>query len=241
MTDGTTAAEQYNAMAAEYSADNDDGIFNSLYERPAMLQLLGDVTDLRVLDLGCGAGQLTSALIERGARVTGVDVSSGMIDIARDRLGDTATLVVGDVSEPLEFASDSFDLVVASLAIHYIEDWVPVLVEVRRVLTGDGTFVFSTHHPTMDWKHFSSDDYFAKKQSTETWTKGGKPFEVTTWRRPLSSMSDEIRRAGFLIETLHEPMPQQQLGTVDPAKNEYLMTHPHFLFVRVTPTKDTAR
>ncbi len=235
MSDGTTAAEQYDAMASEYSADNDDGIFNSLYERPAMLGMLGDVAGLRVLDVGCGAGQLSSALIDRGATVTGVDVSGGMIDIARARLGDSARFEVADLSDPLDFESGCFDLVVASLVIHYIEDWVPVLREIRRVLTATGALVFSTHHPTMDWKLHSRDDYFAKKRSTETWTKGGLPFEVTTWRRPLRAMSEEIRSAGFVIEMLDEPAPTQELATLEPATNEYLTTHPHFLFVKVIP------
>lgn len=235
VTDGTRAAEQYNAMATEYSADNDDGVFNSLYERPAMLRMLGDVAGLRVLDVGCGAGQLTSALIDRGATVTGVDVSQGMVDIARERYGDSAEFEVADLSDPLNFETGQFDLVVASLVMHYLEDWVPVLGEIRRILTPAGALVFSTHHPTMDWKLHSRDDYFAKKQSTETWTKGGRPFEVTTWRRPLRSISEEIRLAGFVIEALDEPAPSGQLADREPATNEYLMTHPHFLFIKAVP------
>ena len=223
-------------MALEYSTDNDDGPFNSLYERPAMLRMLDDVTGLRVLDIGCGAGQLTSALIDRGATVIGIDVSPRMIDIARRRLGDAAVFDVADLTEPLGFESGSFDLVVASLVMHYIEDWVPVLREIRRVLTPTGALVFSTHHPTMDWKLHSRDDYFAKKQSTETWTKGGKPFEVTCWRRPLRGISAEIRAAGFVIDMLDEPAPDDRLAIVEPATNEYLTTHPHFLFVRAIPS-----
>ena len=86
MSDGERAAEQYNAMAEEYSADNDDGIFNSLYERPAMLALLGDVSGQRVLDIGCGAGQLSETLAAHGATVSGIDVSPSMIEIARRRV-----------------------------------------------------------------------------------------------------------------------------------------------------------
>ena len=59
MSDSERAAEQYDAMAADYASDNDDGVFNALYERPAMVDLLGEVDGLRVLDVGCGAGQLS--------------------------------------------------------------------------------------------------------------------------------------------------------------------------------------
>ncbi len=237
MNDAERAAAQYDAMASEYAADNDDGAFNSFYERPALLSMVGDITGLRVLDLGCGAGQLSAELVELGAVVTGIDVSPAMIDIARRRLGASVTLLVGDISRPLPFESDSFDLVVASLVLHYVEDWVPVLHEVRRVLTHLGPLLFSTHHPTMDWKRISKDDYFAKRQATETWVKGGKPFDVTFWRRPLSEISAAIRGAGLVIDLLVEPEPAASLAEVDPSIDEYLRTHPHFLFVRAIPRR----
>ncbi len=229
MKDGIRAAKQYDAMAEKYSDANDDGVYNSLYERPAMLSILGPLTGARVLDVGCGAGQLSAELADRGASVTGVDVSPAMIEIARGRLGARARFEVADIDDPLPFATDSFDLVVASLVLHYIEDWVPALTEIRRVLTPAGKVTLSTHHPTMDWKLHSPENYFATKQVTETWTKGGSPFDVTYWRRPLTAMSEQFKAAGFAIETLVEPMPDRGLAARDAAQNEYLTTHPHFL------------
>ena len=225
-------------MAADYSADSDDGVYNSRYERPAMLSALGDVADLHVLDLGCCAGQLGLELVRRQARVTGIDVSPAMIEIAKARLGDLASFDVGDLGESLPYEDASFDVAVASLVMHYIQDWVPVLHEVRRVLKPGGTFVFSTHHPTMDWHLHSRDDYFAKVRATETWTKRGREFEVTFWRRPLAEMSREIQASGFHIASFDEPMPHASLAGIDPATNAYLTTHPHFLFVRLTSPTD---
>lgn len=60
----------------------------------------------------------------------------------------------------------------------------------------------------MDWKLHSPDNYFTKKQYTEVWVKGGKPFEVTTWRRPLAEISREISEAGLVVSRIDEPMPQ---------------------------------
>ena len=235
MTDSERTAAQYDAMAVEYSEANDDGVFNSLYERPAMLALLGDVAESAVLDLGCGAGQLTGELVERGARVTGADVSPAMIELARSRVGNRAELVVTDAAKPLPFEPDSFDIVVGSLMMHYIADWVPVLTDIGRVLRPGGSFVFSTHHPSMDWLRINPDDYFAKKQITETWTKGGAEFDVTFWRRPLSAMSREIAEAGFVIDEIVEPMPEPSLAEIDVDNHDYLTTNPHFLFLRVRP------
>lgn len=101
MSDSSSTAAQYDAMAEEYTADNDDGVFNALYERPAMLSFLEEVDGMRVLDIGCGAGQLSHALIQRNAKVTGIDVSSRMIELAQKRLGNQIDLRVHDLAQPL--------------------------------------------------------------------------------------------------------------------------------------------
>jgi ubiquinone/menaquinone biosynthesis C-methylase UbiE len=234
VTDGERAARQYDAMAEDYAADNATGSFNAYYERPATISLLGDVTGRRVLEIGCGAGPLTSWLVDHGATVTAMDVSPEMLRLARQRLADRATFVVADLERPLSFASDGdFDLVVASLVLHYVKDWEAVLREFARVLSPGGEVVFSTHHPTMDWKLHSFDDYFAVKQVSETWAKGSGEYEVTFWRRPLTTMTAAIAAAGFVITQLVEPQPVPELQGRDPASYELLRTEPRFLFFRL--------
>src|SRR5262245_57582921 len=77
----------YDQFAAAYAADNESNAFNALYERPAMLALLGDMRGKRVLDVGCGSGALAEAMLERGATfVTGLEISPGMAELARRRL-----------------------------------------------------------------------------------------------------------------------------------------------------------
>lgn len=232
--DGDRSARQYDAMAGAYAADNAESAYNAYYERPATLSLLGDVAGRRVLDAGCGAGPLTAWMVDHGAVVTAMDVSAAMVRLARDRVGDRATFVVADLHQPLSFAADaSFDLVVASLVLHYVRDWERVLREFRRVLSPAGSVVFSTHHPSMDWALHSPDDYFAVKQVTEVWSKGSGEFEVTFWRRPLTAMTEAVASAGFLIEQLVEPEPSPELRARDPDAYELLCTRPQFLFFRL--------
>ena len=90
----------HDALAAEIDAERfppreSDGLERALFE------VLGDVRGKRVLDLGCGHGGITLALIDRGALVTGIDISSGMVDVARRRVQAfrpeaKAQFVVGD-------------------------------------------------------------------------------------------------------------------------------------------------
>jgi SAM-dependent methyltransferase len=138
---GQAEASGYEDFAAAYAEDNEANVWNACYERPAMLALAGDVRGLRVLDAGCGSGALAAALAGRGATVTGIDLSAGLLEIAARRLGPAVVLRRADLGEPLSFAGGSFELVVASLVLHYLEDWVPVLSEFHRVLVPGGRVV----------------------------------------------------------------------------------------------------
>ena len=116
-------ADHYDSFADSYAAENESSLLNAYYERPAMIGLAGNVTGHRVLDAGCGSGPLSAALSAKGAIMSGFDASPAMLELARQRLGATADLYVADLSQPLPFADDSFDDVVSSLVLHYLEDW----------------------------------------------------------------------------------------------------------------------
>ncbi|HET6705668.1 class I SAM-dependent methyltransferase, partial [Amycolatopsis sp.] len=122
----------YDDFAGAYTAENESSLMNAYYERPATLALAGDVAGRRILDAGCGSGPLFAALRERGAVVTGIDQSAGMLAHARTLLGDDADLQVADLAEPLPFADAEFDDVIASLVLHYLRDWAAPLAEFRR-------------------------------------------------------------------------------------------------------------
>ena len=116
-------ASHYDSFAESYSTENEPSLINGYYERPAMIDLAGDVNGHRVLDAGCGSGPLSAALRAKGAVVAGFDSSSAMVELARQRLGEDADLHVADLSQPLSFADSAFDDVVASLVLHYLQDW----------------------------------------------------------------------------------------------------------------------
>jgi SAM-dependent methyltransferase len=100
----------YDSFAEGYAVSNEDSLVNAYYERPAMLALAGDVIGRRVLDAGCGSGALLKALRDRGAVVTGMDKSAGMLELARRRLGGDgpADLQVAELGRPLPFPDDTF-------------------------------------------------------------------------------------------------------------------------------------
>ena len=222
--------DQYDSIAAAYADMNETSAANALYERPAIQAAVGDVDGLAVLDAGCGAGPLAQWLLDAGARVTAFDGSPAMAALAARRLGARADVRVADLNQPLAFlASGSFDLVVASLVLHYLADWGPPLGELHRVLRPGGRLVFSTHHPTFVWRTFDRPDYFATELIEDEWMMGGCPHSVRFYQRPLTAMSHAIAAAGFLIERITEPSPGPEFAAADPDAYRRLSAKPWFV------------
>lgn len=202
-----TPAADYDSFAAAYSASNENNLFNAYYERPEMIRLAGDVAGLDVLDAGCGSGLLMDALRAMDAVVSGFDLSPAMVELARQRLGRDADLRVADLVAPLPYRDDAFDLVVASLSLHYVEDWVSVLAELRRVLKPGGRLIVSIIHPTVYAVVYPEADYFALTQYSEDYDFGEGTVWMTYWHRPLQDVINTFIDAGFAIKTVTEPPP----------------------------------
>lgn len=198
-------ADQYDSFAESYARDNESGLFNAHYARPAMIALAGDVNGHRVLDAGCGSGPLSEALRAKGALVTGFDSSPVMFDLARQRLGEDADLQVADISRPLPFADGAFDDVVVSLVLHYLQDWSSPLAELRRVLKPGGRLLLSVNHPRILEASDPKADYFSVTRYSDEYTFGDQSAALTFWHRPLHAMGDAFTAAGFRIAVITEP------------------------------------
>lgn len=203
-------ADHYDSFADSYEAENASSLLNAYYERPAMINLAGDVSGRRVLDAGCGSGPLSAALRANGAIMTGFDGSPAMVELARQRLGADVPLCVADLAKPLPFTDDAFDVVVASLVLHYLADWAGPLAELRRVLTPGGRVVLSVNHPTVRMMTHFDEDYFATRQYSEDFDFDGRQEALTMWHRPLHAMTDAFIAAGFRITVVSEPPPSPE-------------------------------
>ena len=226
---GQAAANDYDSFAEAYSAANEVSLLNAYYERPATLALAGDVAGRRILDAGCGSGPLFASLRDRGAILTGFDSSAGMLEQARRRLGDDADLMVADLGRPLPFDDGAFDDVIASLVLHYLEDWGPALAELRRVLKPGGRLIVSVDHPFaivgLQRQEGRKVDYFATYNWTEDWSMGGQTVPMSFWNRPLHAMTDAFTAAGFRISVISEPDPVPEARELFPE----LAEKPRFL------------
>ncbi len=207
VTSGSHAENDYDVFAEAYAAENETSLLNAFYTRPAILDLAGDVSGRRILDAGCGAGPLFEALRDRGAVMTGFDLSAKMVELARKRLGDDAALRVADIGKPLPFPDDAFDDVVVALVLHYLEDWDAPLAELRRVLRPGGRLILAVNHPIIFRLVHPEADYFATAKWSDEYSFNGQTAELTYWHRPLHAMTDAFTAAGFRTAVVSEPHP----------------------------------
>ena len=125
-------------VVARYSNPPEDTAFHLEYA----FHLLGDIRGKTVLDFGCGVGEHTLLLAKRGARVTGVDISLDMVEIARRRFEinhqRAEFRVVSGYDTGLPAAS--MDVVFCMAVLHHM-DLMPARLEVLRVLKPGGMIV----------------------------------------------------------------------------------------------------
>ncbi len=233
MPDKPLAYETWQQLADDYARLIDSKPHNAYYERPAMLELLPDVAEQEVLDAGCGPGVYAEELTQRGARVTSLDSSDRMIELARQRLGEGAVIHQADLSRPLSmFEDDQFALVIAPLSLDYIANWLAVFLEFHRVLRPGGIFLMSAGHPSFDAEYFRTDDYFGVESVESVWSGFGSEVTMPSYRRSMQEFLTPFIDAGFSFERIVEPLPTEEFRVADPVRYWQLMRRPGFLCVR---------
>jgi SAM-dependent methyltransferase len=227
----------FNQLASVYEHTVDtNSLYNSEYERPAMLkELPQDLTNKDVLDAGCAAGWYTHQLVNRGANVVATDISPEMVASTIRRVGDMAKVLCLDLEKKLPFADHSFDFILSSLTLHYIQDLTHTFSEFQRIVKPGGVFLFSVHHPFSDIKLLQDPHYFSTELILDKWTKEGKLFEVPFYRRPLSDIVNKTLHY-FSIEEMIEPQPTKTFKRHEPEKYERLMKSPQFLIIKACVT-----
>jgi SAM-dependent methyltransferase len=187
-------------------------------EWPAFRALLPDLRDKRLLDLGCGFGWHCRYARQEGARlVTGVDLSGKMLKRARDTTNDPAIEYRRCAIEDLELPAGEFDVVISSLALHYVENLEPVCRRVHRWLKPGGAFVFSVEHPmftalaAQEWclgpngerRHWPVDDYQEEGLRATQWLNE----HVIKYHRTLAKYVNTVMESGFQLTKIMEPEP----------------------------------
>ncbi|MCM3887443.1 class I SAM-dependent methyltransferase [Frankia sp. R82] len=202
---------RWNQVAQVYACavgGSDDSFYRRL--APFLHQQFGDVTDLRVLDLGCGHGWLSALLHQAGAHVVGIDGSTVLLDIARSRHRGI-DFQAHDLTGGLPSPPRTYDRIVSHLVLMDLPDLDRLLADVATALDPDGVFVFSILHPcffdqapvldpdTGAWhRHVRG---YLEHEQREIASFGGH----THYHRPLSWYVERLAACGLAVTGLHEP------------------------------------
>ncbi|MFC5647971.1 class I SAM-dependent methyltransferase [Paenibacillus solisilvae] len=198
------------------------GGLNVAGEWPALRALLPELQDKNVLDLGCGYGWHCLYAHEMQARsVIGIDLSEKMLERAREMTKDSAIEYRRLAIEDIDFAAGEFDVVISSLALHYVERFDIVCRKVHHCLAPGGSFIFSVEHPIFT-SRAEQDWYYGTQGERLHWPVDGYQDEglrqarfldndVVKYHRTAATYMNTLIDSGFRITRISEPQPAQEM------------------------------
>ena len=220
---------------------------NDVLEIPAFRGLLPDLSEKKVLDLGCGFGESCHWYRRQGAQsVVGVDISSKMIHLAQTVNGHPGIEYRCTPMEDLALPGQVFDVVTSSLAFHYIKDFARVIGKVYQWLAPGGILLFSQEHPVVTaegsgrWAkdaagrklHWILDHYGQEGIRRQHWFVDG----VIKYHRTISTTLNGLIDAGFIIKRVVEPLADDEAEALNQQLQEQ-RRRPSFLIVKVQKPK----
>ena len=176
----------FDTRAAEYELwyQTPEGRYADALEKELFLRLMQPKSGQSLLDIGCGTGHNLAFFKELGLKVTGIDVSKPMLDVASRKLGIGVELHRG-YAEELPFNNDSFDVIISldSLYHKWIKDDVKTLEELCRILSRDGRLILNL--PAYNFLKSRHDKAVHTKQ-----------------RYTLGDLKQKLKKAGFEVERI---------------------------------------
>ncbi|MHC5409953.1 class I SAM-dependent methyltransferase [Listeria seeligeri] len=195
-------------------------------------KLLPDFSQKTVLDLGCGFGWHCIYAAEHGAKkVVGIDLSERMLSEARKKTTSPVISYHQKAIEDIDIEPENYDIILSSLALHYVHDFTTICQKAYTNLKQNGIFLFSVEHPvftaegTQTWctgekgdhLHWPVDRYF--EESLRITTFLGE--EVQKYHRTLTTYMQTLLQNGFQIKSVIEPEPAPELKNLPEMQDEY--------------------
>jgi SAM-dependent methyltransferase len=217
-------------LAADgYTAGQASGLDHYRYDffGPAHAAICGDVRGLKLLDVGCGSGYFAREMAQRGARVSAIDISPRMIELARSIESKSPLGIEYQVTDAADlsslYAAHSFDMATSCVALQDMPNVDRVFAAMQGVLAPKGRFVASITHPCSDtpfrkWERDESggkrwlciDRYFDREVLEFRWIRWPEAFTTTALHVPLEDWFGWILGAGFSLNGYHEPRPSEE-------------------------------
>ena len=199
----------------------------------------------RLLDIGCGDGQISRLAAAQGIDVVGIDPTWNCVRVAHERGGGARFARAGAAALP--FADSTFDAAVACLVFEHIDDVDGAIAEVARVLEPGGRFCFFLNHPILQAPGSVWVDDHLVDPPEQYWRLGPyldetetvEQVELGVWirfvHRPLSRYLNELAANGLVLEQMVEPAPPPGFLAQGPGY-EASAAFPRLLYIRLRKT-----
>jgi len=183
-----------------------------------ILEYLGDIRGKKILDIGCGSGELTNELSKKAKLVVGVDFSQEWIDYCRGKYTNkNLNFIKAKASNLRSFKNDYFDIVVMNMVLPNIEtagDVKKTFEEIGRVIKKSGVFIFSDLHPlcimaaeegNRKQKYSKNFSYFKNGAEFSALVKiAGKEIEFKNNHWTFDFCTDILNKEGIYINKIIE-------------------------------------
>ena len=277
VTTGTTAADEFAAfkykdiiteiselkeIAVPQNIFDDDKFFseytelrakpysaNDVEEKPSLYEMLPDLNGLNILDLGCGYGENCYKFYKMGAKsVLGIDIADKMLNVAKLNHSAKNIKYMNMAMEDISGLDMKFDLVISSLAIHYVKDFNKLVRDVNSLLKDGGIFMFSQEHPLttapqpfLGWERDADGNVLYYKLMN--YNESGKRVDqwiidnVVKYHRKFADIINGLVMNGFKIVEVCEPLVSDEVIAAVPwyIKNRH---KPNFLIVKAVKNNE---
>jgi SAM-dependent methyltransferase len=209
--------------------------------RDVLWQCIGEVRDRKALDLGCGHGWLSRALLDRGAHVVGVDGSVELLSKARV-LCPEARFFQHDLASGIPAPAERFDLIVSYMVLMDVPDLEPLFRDLKGCCNAGTRLIITLNHPAFFFADLEQgvDGVWYRKIKTylkhETWRIPGFGGH-NHYHRPLSYYFELLRSVGFLVRRFYEPVP---IPAPDATAREFRCEIPVFALLEAVYLPDAA-
>ncbi|GGB11924.1 class I SAM-dependent methyltransferase [Macrococcus hajekii] len=221
-------------------ANHDRNIQITSLDEDIYFKMMPDLEGTHVLDLGCGDGRHCNYAVEQGAsHVVGVDLSEKMLTLALEQPhADKIRFLQGSIDQldELNFEAHEFDIVISSLALHYLPDFEDVVEAVKHILTINGTFLFMIEHPIYT-AHGSQDWVYDAENNRIHWPvdmyhREGERQQsdgVIKYHRTLSHYLSVLIEENFVIKGINESLSAERNRDDDPDIKDELRRPKHLI------------
>lgn len=248
--------DNWDRMANEYELfTSNEESYSNLIEWKAIKQILPDLNDKNIIDLGCGTGRFSFLFESMNPKsITGIDLSEKMIELGKNyskRKNSIVKLVCGNIENLSEIKTESIDFVFSSTTLHYIKNLNNIMEQINRILVLGGTCILSVIHPVYsacypilhenrelpndnEWiiRYLDSRD----RGYVQPWIEYNpnvNNFLSFSYHHTMGDYINSIIRSGFKIKELLEPLPPNSWRESNPERYYGFINTPTYAIFKI--------